>query len=93
MKEVLTVIGLYLVFGAVFLAVFELTTHRVTRKLDDSAYETQNIMGGAGVPLRTRSAKIVILVVTYLFWPAVIVGMFTKGKPSSDKGDDSGKKS
>ena len=70
--------------GILVLALFDLATKRIRTKLQDATAETQIKMASANVVLGHKTGMAVFLAVTWLFWPAVLVGAITKEKPKKD---------
>ena len=79
MNTIWVTLAIYLALGLVAIAVLDLTTKRVRRRLLTAAYDTQQLIG--------ESRKVAIVVTTlalWALWPVAIYGALTPGKASND---------
>ena len=77
-QEVFTAIGIYLLLGLAVLALFDLITGRVRRRLKDASFETQSKM-----VVRAKTAIVITVIALWMFWPlaiySAIVSQFKSG--------------
>jgi hypothetical protein len=78
MTILLSVIGWYLLTGIVALLILELTTHRITRKIDTATLDAQNKLVSTGTALNFKTARVALMLAIFIFWPAMFIGMATK---------------
>lgn len=64
----------YFVFGWTALAIFEQSTKRITKSLERATSETQEKLAGSGYFMGFKTAKLLFIIITMLFWPAVFIG-------------------
>jgi hypothetical protein len=83
MNIVLTVIVGYIGLGVVSLVLLEAITHRITKKLDNAALDTVDKLSASGNIVTVKSAKVLLLMAIFAFWPATIYGALTKEKVRS----------
>lgn len=67
-------LGGYLLTGLVSLALFDLLTGRVRSRIDRATGETQERMASAGMFMSRRAAWMLIVLLIWLYWPAVLYG-------------------
>lgn len=80
MNYFLIAISSYLLIGIIALGIFESVTKRISRKLDWATSETQSNMVSAGCFFNYKIARLIILVITWIFWPVIFFGAITKEK-------------
>ena len=69
------VLLIYFIGGLLVLLVFDLATHRIRNRFKDRAAEAQVVMSQTGnLYIGKRMMLITFAVITYLFWPLVILG-------------------
>jgi hypothetical protein len=78
------IVGVYLFAGLVFLALVELTTHRITRKFNDVVTDNRIQSADIGVPVSTRTAGIMTAVNLWVQWPLLAVSLLVN---KSKKGE------
>jgi len=83
---IIKAIYIYLLTGLITLLLFDSITRRIRDKLDNATLQTQLQLGAAGFPLRHTTAKIVFLLVMWLFWPIVVLGAATDKKEDNANG-------
>lgn len=72
-----TVLVAYFGGGLLALALFDLITKRIRTKLTGAVVTTQVKMLEANVVLGKKTGLATFLAVTWLFWPAVLIGAVT----------------
>lgn len=85
MSIALITVIIYLVAGILVLVLFDLVTKRIRSKILIATAETQSRMAEAGSPVGSRSARILFLLLMWLFWPAVILGAIAGRRVKEDK--------
>ena len=95
-EVLLIVIGAYMVSGPIVLFVFDVLTKRIRKRIADAVADTQiklasanPFMGrGMEVFIGRKAATVVTILITWLFWPAVLYGYiesrFKKKSPEED---------
>ena len=86
MEIVLTVIGIYLVVGAILLSIFEMSTRRISQRIGTASTDAQMRMASSGTAVGSKAALILTFIVMWLFWPAVFVGAVKKEKKEGGNG-------
>lgn len=74
----------YFSTGLLVLALFDHATKRIRTRLHDHVVQTQLKMIEANVFLGRKTGTAVFLIVTWLFWPAVLIGAVTREKVEKD---------
>ena len=80
-------IGLYLVAGIVILALFDLLTSRIRKRLRGAAVQAQADMASRGNYSGTKSAIVMVTLAIWMFWPLVISSAVLS---LAKKGDNNG---
>jgi len=78
------IVGIYLFLGLVFLALVELTTHRITRKFNDVVLDNRIQSADVGAPVSARIAGIMTAVNLWVQWPLLAVSLLVN---KTKKGD------
>jgi len=68
----------YFLGGLLALLVFDLKTKRIRTKIQSAGLEAQLKMAQANSPLGVKAGIALILTLTWLFWPAVLLGAATE---------------
>jgi len=67
----------YLLCGLFVLLIFDLVTKRVQNNTRSAGLQAQMRMAEANSPIGVKAGIIMILVLTWLFWPMVLIGAAT----------------
>lgn len=67
----------YFVGGLLVLIVFDLATKRVRNNVRSGGFQAQMRMAEANSPIGVKAGIVMILALTWLFWPMVLVGAVT----------------
>ncbi len=79
MSSILWYLGVYLVIGAgVIVLLNALTNGRIFRNFQESAYESQDVLLSHGAYVGTEAIKYVMVIVVWVFWPALVYGAVEK---------------
>ena len=79
----------YFIGGLVILFIFDLLTKRIRNNMAMAGTQAQIEMAQASNPIGQRAGMILMLVLTWLFWPAVLIGAATdKGDEDEQKGKE-----
>jgi len=79
----------YFIGGLVILFIFDLLTKRIRHNMPMAGTQAQIEMSQASNPIGQRAGMILMLVLTWLFWPAVLIGAATdKGDEDEQKGKE-----
>jgi hypothetical protein len=69
-----TISASYLGTGIVFLIVFQLTTHRISRRLHDVSVDVMMRLATGGAAIVTRKIAVgITLLYAWILWPAILV--------------------
>jgi hypothetical protein len=69
----------YLAIGILFLAVFQLATHRISQRLHDVSTDVMMKLATNGAALVTQKIAVAItLIYAWVFWPAILVGFISE---------------
>lgn len=78
----------YLLSGIIALVMFDMFTGRIRHNFDRSTTDAQIELAEntyTNIILGKRIVKIILLILTWIFWPFVFVGAFSRGKDVSNK--------
>jgi hypothetical protein len=77
------ILASYLGAGILFLALFQLITHRISQRLHDVSVDVMMKLATGGAGLVTQRIAIVItLTYAWVFWPAILIAFIRdSGKP------------
>ncbi len=88
--SMIVIAGIYLGVGAAALCFFDYRTKRIRSKLMSKSVETQSAMAASNVPLPGgvaggtyvghKTALVLLIAATWLFWPAIFIGALTDRK-------------
>lgn len=67
-------IGVYLLLGILFLAILDLTTHRVRKQLGNASRETQFRLIYNGSFVKPSMATVLTLLALWVLWPVALFG-------------------
>ena len=81
------IIAGYFLTGLVVLVLFDLLTHRIRKNFKNSAYDAKGQLAEKGNYIGDKQAFLFIALVTYLFWPFVIIGALTGKKKEQESQD------
>lgn len=84
MNAIAVGIVVYLLTGAIALAVLDLMTKRIRSKLATATAEVQLRLFEGGNVVGTKIAAVLLAMALQLFWPFVFIGIFTGKEKSSD---------
>lgn len=74
----------YLLGGLLILVVFDLITKRIRSNLSSVGLQAQLRMAEANHPIGRKSGLVLMLVLTWLAWPVVLIGVLTD-RPKEDQ--------
>jgi fucose permease len=76
----------YLVIGIFFLAIFQLTTHRISQRLHDVSTDVMMKLATNGAALVTQKIAVIItLAYAWVFWPVVLIGFISDSRKPEKK--------
>lgn len=78
MNIFVNIVGFYFIIGIISLLILEITTHRITRKIDSATYDAQSKLAGTGTVLNYKTARLFLVFAIFVFWPAIFIGMIPK---------------
>jgi hypothetical protein len=80
------IVASYLGAGIVFLAVFQLATHRISQRLHDVSVDVMMKLATTGAGIVTQKLAVVItLLYAWIFWVAVLVGFLSDKSSKLEK--------
>ena len=89
MSTTMAILLAYFIGGLVILFIFDLLTKRIRNNMAMAGTQAQIEMAQANNPIGQRAGMILMLVLTWLFWPAVLIGAATdKGDEDEQKGKE-----
>jgi len=90
MSTLMAILLAYFIGGLVILFIFDLLTKgRIRHNMPMAGTQAQIEMSQASNPIGQRAGMILMLVLTWLFWPAVLIGAATdKGDEDEQKGKE-----
>ncbi len=80
MSPILLGFVIYLLVGAILLAIFDLATKRIRSKLVQATSEAQSRLVASGNYVGSKLASALFLGALWLFWPTVFIGVLTDRK-------------
>ena len=83
LNPVLIGVIVYLLLGVSLLVIFDLLTRRIRSKFVQATSETQHKLAVSGNYVNSKTAAILFLGATLLFWPMVFIGAITDKKEDS----------
>lgn len=78
MSAISAILLAYFLGGLLILIVFDLITKRIRAKIQSAGLEAQLTMAQSNNPMGVKAGIALILILTWLFWPTVLIGAATE---------------